>query len=71
MKSRALTKADTRALWYAVQCLSLEVRVMHADPANFTQEQLKAEQQRLRAARAALRKVNAIRANGGPGAEAA
>lgn len=71
MKPRgALTKADTRALWYAVQCLSVEVRVMSASPADFTPEQVKDEQQKLRAARAALRKVNAIRALGQPAAEA-
>lgn len=61
-RSARLTREDTRALWYAVQCLSLQVRVMSQDADAFTPEQIKAEQKRLKAARLGLRKVNAIRA---------
>ena len=70
MRSRALTKADTRALWHAVQALSAQVSVMAGDPEEYGPDLLQLEQHRLRQARRALRKVNAIRANAGPGAEA-
>lgn len=54
-----LTKADTVALWYAVQAMKELVGAMRT--MDFTPEQKAAEQQRLADAHRALRKVNRIR----------
>lgn len=59
MNGPKLTKADTVALWHAVEWMALCLR--QADPAQESPEALDAERERLRAARAALRKVNALR----------
>ena len=54
-----LTRADTTALWYAVQAQSegIDLRLREG----FTLEQMEPERVRLFAARAALRKVNQMR----------
>lgn len=57
-----LTKADTTALWHAVDAMSFAVRAMPSLEA-ITSEQIEAEKVRLTAARRALRKVNTIRKN--------
>ncbi len=54
-----LTRADTTALWYAVQAQSEVIDLRLRD--GFTLDQMEPERVRLFAARAALRKVNAIR----------
>ena len=56
---RKLTKADTVALWHAVQAMKELVVAMRT--MSFTPEQKAAEQQRLNDANRALRKVNRIR----------
>lgn len=57
-----LTKAETTALWYAVQCMCDCVQAMRS--MDFTPEQIEAERARLKVATHALRKVNKIRARG-------
>ena len=54
-----LTRADTTALWYTVQAQSEVIDLRLRD--GFTLDQMEPERLRLFAARAALRKVNAIR----------
>lgn len=54
-----LTRADTTALWYAVQAQSEVIDLRLRD--GFTLDQMEPERVRLFAARAALRKVNQIR----------
>ena len=54
-----LTKADTVALWHAVNWMEMCVR--QTDPEGTPQEAIDAERERLRTAKRALRKVNAIR----------
>ena len=57
-----LTKADTTALWHAVDALAWQVRSMpHIEPP-LSPESIEAEKKRLYAARRALHKANAIRA---------
>ncbi len=72
MKSEAaLTKAETVALWYAVDCMKAMVGVMHTID-DVTPDQVAAEKARLRTAQLALRKVNALRkATGRPARQAA
>ena len=55
-----LSKADTVALWHAVDAYAYSVRAM-SDIDGITPETLGAERSRLLAAKRALRKVNAIR----------
>jgi hypothetical protein len=55
----ALTKADTVALWHAVNWMELCVRQPYSE--GTPQEVIDAERERLRTAKRALRKVNAIR----------
>lgn len=57
---QALTKADTVALWHAVEAMVYQVRAM-PEVEGITPEQIEAERARLLAAKRALRKVNAIR----------
>lgn len=60
-----LTKADTVALWYAVDSYTLQVQVMPSmtmpDGSTFSTDQIESERERLKAAKRALRKVNALR----------
>ena len=56
-----LTKADTVALWYAVDAYALQVRYMGHEPNPSTPEQIAAERNRVLAAKRALRKVNQLR----------
>ena len=60
-----LTKADTVALWYAVDSYALQVQVMPSmtmpDGSKIAPEQIEAERARLLLAKRALRKVNALR----------
>ncbi|MBB1599939.1 hypothetical protein [Variovorax sp. UMC13] len=60
-----LTKADTVALWHAIDAQGYAVRAMRdmnrEEPGQFTHEQIAVEQERLLAAKRALRKVNALR----------
>lgn len=58
-----LTKADTRALWHAVEDMAHMLRGMKMDPP-CTPEQIAQQQERLTAAKRALRKVNALRQTG-------
>lgn len=66
-----LTKADTVALWHAVDSYVLQVSVMPSmtlpDGSTFTAEQIAGEREKLLAAKRALRKVNAIRKAQGAG----
>jgi len=55
----ALTRADAVALWHSVQAFRDMVRAMPTVD-GITPEQMAAEQQRLAAAKAALRKVQAM-----------
>lgn len=55
-----LTKADTVALWHAVNNMALMVQELPRVE-GVTPEQIEAERERLRAAKRALRKVNALR----------
>ena len=57
--TNTLTKADTVALWHAVESYEYAVRAMKS--MDFTPEQMAGEMARLKAAKQALRKVNAIR----------
>lgn len=54
-----ITKEDNSALWHAVEAFRYAVQAMRG--MDFTPEQVQAEQDRLTAARRALRKVQAIR----------
>jgi hypothetical protein len=54
-----LTKADTVALWHAVHNMKYMVRELPTVE-GVTPEQIAIEQERLRAAQRALRKVNAL-----------
>lgn len=59
-----LTKADTVALWHAVQAQSdlfRATRALHREDGQFTAEQIEGERLRLLLSKRALRKVNAIR----------
>jgi hypothetical protein len=56
-----LTKADTVALWHAVDALALQVKVMPQMQPLVDEKLIEQERQRLAAARRALRKVNAVR----------
>ena len=59
-----LTKADTVALWHAVQAQSdlfRATRDLHRETGQFTAEQIEGERLRLLHSKRALRKVNAIR----------
>jgi hypothetical protein len=56
-----LKRAETAALWHAVEALAWQCRVMKDIVPPLSQESQDAEWERLRLARAALRKVNAIR----------
>lgn len=62
-----LAKADTVALWHAVDNYALMVGEMRS--AGFSEEQLQAEGEKVMAARRALRKVNAIRRTASRGGE--
>ena len=55
-----LTKADTVALWHAVDDMAIMVKEVRKDP-TFSAEIKEAAEVRLRAARQALVKVNKIR----------
>lgn len=57
----ALTKADTVALWHAVEAFGYAVRVMPEMVPPLSQECIEQDRKRLAAAKKALRKVNAIR----------
>lgn len=60
----SLTKADTVALWHAVQAQSdlfRATRELHREDGQFTAEQIESERLRLLHSKRALRKVNAIR----------
>ncbi|MFM2254162.1 MAG: hypothetical protein RJB68_2499 [Pseudomonadota bacterium] len=60
----SLTKADTVALWHAVQAQSdlfRATRDLHREDGQFTAEQIEGERLRLLHSKRALRKVNAIR----------
>lgn len=61
MNSRetALNKADTVALWHAVKWMEICVRQPPSE--GESKESIDAERERLRTAKRALRKVNAIR----------
>jgi hypothetical protein len=65
-----LTKADTVALWHAIDAQGYAVRAMRdmnrEEPGKFTPEEIATEQERLLAAMRALRKVNAIRKQSAP-----
>ena len=54
-----LTKADTVALWHAVENFALMVKTM--TPGEFSPELIAAERDRVLAAKRALRKVNKLR----------
>jgi hypothetical protein len=58
-----LTKADTVALWHAVDSYGYAVRAM-PDVDGITPDQIEAERARLLAAKRALRKVNKLRKEG-------
>lgn len=58
-----LTKADTVALWYAVEAMVYQVRAM-PEVESITPDQIEAERVRLTAAKRALRKVNKLRKDG-------
>lgn len=58
MSAPNITRADSVALWHAVQAYVDLVRVMK--DMDFTQEQRDSEQQHLDAAKKALRKVQAL-----------
>ncbi|MGE8319067.1 MAG: hypothetical protein ACN6O3_10000 [Comamonas sp.] len=55
-----LTKADTVALWHAVDTMAYCVRAMPTIE-GITSDQIEAEKAKLAAARRALRKVNRLR----------
>lgn len=59
-----LTKAETVALWHAVNNMEIMVREMPKVD-GVTADQIAAEQDRLRTAKRALRKVNALRTAAG------
>lgn len=63
--AQRLTKADTVALWHAVDAMVYQLRAMSdmnsEDPGKYTSELCAAERERMLAAKRALRKVNAIR----------
>ena len=61
-----LTKADTVALWHAVDALAYQCRAMKDMDPPIDMDVQKAEWERLTAARRALRKVNAIRKEEAP-----
>lgn len=63
--AKRLTKADTVALWRAVDAFSSLVSAMY-ELANFTPEQIASERAKLVQAKRALRKVNAIRKQAAP-----
>lgn len=54
-----LSRADTKALWHAVQAQRMLIEDLHAQ--GYARADLAAERANLDAARAALRKVNAVR----------
>lgn len=60
-----LTKADTVALWHAVNAQGYAMQAMRElnreQPGKFTAEEIEGEDARLTQAKRALRKVNAIR----------
>lgn len=56
----SLTKADTVALWHALDAMANAVRAMHSIE-GITADQIEEEKVRLATARRALRKVNTIR----------
>ena len=58
-KAPKLTRADTTALWHAVQAQGEVINLRLRD--GFTLDQMEPERVRLFAARAAFRKVNAVR----------
>jgi hypothetical protein len=58
-----LTKADTVALWHAVQWMDICLREAAKEPGRDATA-IAGERERLRAAKQALRKVNAIRRAG-------
>jgi len=60
-----LTKADTTALWYAVDAYSSMVRAMRDLPTRLPEASIDKERQILLTAKRALRKVNAIRKSQG------
>ncbi|MBT2333588.1 hypothetical protein J7E49_06685 [Variovorax paradoxus] len=60
---KPLTKAETVALWHAVDDMALMVRAMRQDPL-CTPEQIAARRTLLTTAKRALRKVNALRKQG-------
>ena len=57
--NNTLTKADAVALWYAVEAYEYTVNAMKT--MDYMPEQMESETARLKAAKLALRKVNAIR----------
>ena len=56
-----LTKAETVALWHAVDALAWQVRVMKDITPPMDAESMDSERKRLTTAKRALRKVNALR----------
>ena len=56
-----LTKADTQALWHAVNNAGYMVRALAAEPGSATADAVQAEKAMLAQAKRALRKVNALR----------
>jgi hypothetical protein len=59
-----LTKADTTALWYAVDAYGSMVHAMRDLPTCLSEAAIDKERQILLTAKRALRKVNAIRKTG-------
>lgn len=63
--TNSLTKADTAALWHALDAMKYQIVGMRhlnkETPGKFTPDQIAAEVERLTQGRRALRKVNAIR----------
>jgi hypothetical protein len=60
----ALTKADTRALWHAVNNADFMLRELVKDPRSTSPATVQAEKDLVAQAKRALRKVNALRKEG-------
>ena len=58
--NKPLTKADTVALWHAVDAYTAQVKILRTLP-DVPPAELAVEQQRVQQAKQALRKVNALR----------
>lgn len=61
---KPLTKAETTALWHAVDALAFQVRVMPDMVPPLSDECIASERKHLVTARRALRKVNELRRQG-------